>query len=361
MHRVELDEDELENYPDPDHVFGGVIAAALDAARAADRDGSDSEAARVPWLLLDTLERITPNRLAAQVQEAIGPLRKRRAGDAAPPVATAPGGPALWTRDVYGSRFAITAPFPGRDGPRRWYLWDVDACGDWVQNISGGYFADADAALSAWKARVGAVAADDSAFGPVDDRDLLSRLLPSDRGELRFGGENARQFAEYHRGERLADEVLAAMPSQHADGARPPAVAALEPAWCVESFTAWRAEKRPDAIRPPEFDEAVETLAHDWLRRDPPALARTCSPHRVAHVAEQIKDFYQEDFARQVLALLPDWVAWFTGFLGLPADLAERCMPYAAGSRIPDVSPRGPAWTRWPASRSERGHPAGRR
>lgn len=158
----------------------------------------------------------------------------------------------------------------------------------------------------------------------------------SGAGDVRFGvRQSAQQMAEYHRGVRLAQDVRAAMPPQSAESARPQAAEPLDAARCVGLFTAWHAEQRQDGARSADFGEAVEVLAHDWIEGYLPALQRTCSPHRVAHFAEYLDGFYREDLAERLLSLLPDWVAWFSGYIGLPAHLAERCAPYAAGRPQP--------------------------
>lgn len=57
-------------------------------------------------------------------------------------------GPVRWTRDRYGSRFAVTAPITTDDQPERWYLWDLfTACSPhrvalFVQHVYGFYVND---------------------------------------------------------------------------------------------------------------------------------------------------------------------------------------------------------------------------
>jgi len=60
-------------------------------------------------------------------------------------------------------------------------------------------------------------------------------------------------------------------------------------------------------------------------------LYHTCSPHRVALAARHIRGYYQDDFAADLIALLPDWAAWLADRNSTPTHLADRCRPYAHG------------------------------
>jgi len=60
-------------------------------------------------------------------------------------------------------------------------------------------------------------------------------------------------------------------------------------------------------------------------------LYHTCSPHRVALAARHIRGYYQDDFAADLIALLPDWAAWHADRNSTPTHLADRCRPYAHG------------------------------
>lgn len=46
---------------------------------------------------------------------------------------------------------------------------------------------------------------------------------------------------------------------------------------------------------------------------------------------EHICGYYQDDFAADLIALLPDWTAWLADRNATPAHLADRCHPYAHG------------------------------
>jgi hypothetical protein len=337
MYRL-ADAPEIEEYVNQGQFFDAVINAAADAVgRAVGRRDEQPEGWRAPWLLLETVARIAPAPYDTEARSRVDRLRRREGGHLLPAlVGSAPIADPQWTRDAYGSRFGVTAPFVSSDGTERWYLWDIDACGYSHFTVSGGYFPDTRQALAAWQATVGPVASAESVFTPVDDPEFLAELLPKDEGFLEPGGETARQFAEYHRSRRLADELrdaLDAAPRSTADRDAQPDPP--EPADYARRFASWRAEHRPDAPPLPDHDDAIAQLAEDWFEGGLPQLRATCSPHRVAAFAAHVRDYYQEDFASQLSALLPDWVTWFADRLGLSPDLAERCLPYANGEPHP--------------------------
>src|SRR5262249_27663568 len=152
-------------------------------------------------------------------------------------------------------------------------------------------------------------------------------------GSLRIGGENASQFAEYHRSRRLAEEAIRAV-----EPSRPAQRADLDAAAAATQFAAWLRAQRAGQPHPADLDELVEELADSWCPGGPAAVYRTCSPHRVALTALHLWDFYQDDFAAQLVALLPDWVAWLAARNGTAPHLAERCRPYALGERHAEVA-----------------------
>lgn len=54
---------------------------------------------------------------------------------------------------------------------------------------------------------------------------------------------------------------------------------------------------------------------------------------------EHIRGYYhQDDFAADLIALLPDWAAWLADRNATPAHLADRCRPYAHGESHKAVS-----------------------
>jgi hypothetical protein len=83
--------------------------------------------------------------------------------------------------------------------------------------------------------------------------------------------------------------------------------------------------------------ELIDELADSWCIENPPALYHTCSPHRVALTVRHLRNYYTDDFAAQLVALLPDWTAWLAARNGTPPELAERCCPYANGAPHPEL------------------------
>jgi hypothetical protein len=67
----------------------------------------------------------------------------------------------------------------------------------------------------------------------------------------------------------------------------------------------------------------------------PEELFGTCSPHRVGQLVPAVRDYYHDEYAERVLALLPEWISWLTERNGTPAELADRCRPYAQGEPYP--------------------------
>jgi hypothetical protein len=87
-------------------------------------------------------------------------------------------GDPLITRDAYGSRFLVVAPF-GYDGAAsdHWYAWDIDAC--WILTVVGaGVFATAQDALAEWQRAVGPAAGTELSPGaPEPTARLLAGCL----------------------------------------------------------------------------------------------------------------------------------------------------------------------------------------
>jgi len=335
--------DEVENHVNPVQVFDAALEGSAAAVRKAVAGvGDDPDGWHRPWALFAVLVRTAFGESAERALRLESDLRSRPGGAVLPTTeGCAPAGGVLWTRDAYGGRFAATAPFaaPEAGGAQRWYLWDIDACGVDAFTVYSGYFADPATALEAWRAGVGAVAGD--AWDEVDDPALLALLLPKDLGLFEPGGENAEQLAEYHRSRRMADEVRAVLGDFEIPEA---AVRSQTPeaAEAARHFRDWLAEHRPNAPTTEDRDEAILTLADEWFfDRLPGVSAGVCSPHRVAIFAEHCRGYYQEDFAEELMTLLPDWVAWFAESVGLSETLAARCLPYAEGTPHPAASRRG--------------------
>jgi hypothetical protein len=239
----------------------------------------------------------------------------------------------LWTRDRYGSRFAVAAPISTAGRPVRWYLWDVDACGHQAFTVHSGFHPTPEAALADWQAAVGQIAATGTALAPVDDPWLLAHLMPAEEGLLRAGGETVEQFAEYFRSKRLGEVVLQAVPWQ---GARPGD--GVDAATAATEFAAWLQGRAADQQEPAEdLDELATELADSWCINGIGAVYATCSPHRVALCVRHVRNYYTDEFADQLVAPLPDWTRWLAARNATPPELADRCLPYALGRPHPQV------------------------
>lgn len=325
-----------------DHVtpyqFGvDLVPAAAEAVGAAVSAGADGW--REPWRVLAALARVVPES-ADGFPELVRDLRRAPGGKALPPAIDQPTvrGEVLWTHDVYGSRFGITAAFGTPGGPDRWYLWDIDACGFKPFLVHAGFYPSQAEALAAWLAGVGNVAAPGSAFTPVDDYWLLHGLLPAEEGFLRSDGESADQLPEYHRSKRLAEAALDAVPAGTPPPARQERQERQERATATGAeFADWLRTRRDDLPEPDELAAQTEELASSWAFDSPPELYHTCSPHRVALTVAHLRNYYQDDFAADLVGLLPDWVAWLATRTGAAPELVERCQPYALGESHPDV------------------------
>jgi hypothetical protein len=46
-----------------------------------------------------------------------------------------------------------------------------------------------------------------------------------------------------------------------------------------------------------------------------------------------MRNCYQDDFAAQLIALLPDWTCWLAARNGTPPHLAERCQPVRSAAK----------------------------
>jgi hypothetical protein len=335
----------------PDQLLDAVTDATVQAAVQAVTAADEPQSRNGTWRLLLALARITPHPAAQVAIQTVTDLRERTASLPEGSTAAAPTGTALWCRDAYGTRFAVTAPFAAADGPDRWYLWDIDACGIDALTVGAGYFQDADQALASWLAAVGPSATSGCRLEPVSDPHLAARLLPALAGFFHPGGESEGQYAEFHRCRRLAQELRHSDfldASTTAAGAPAPAQPVDKDAWIAE-FAAWRAEHRPghNAVpddfpvdkgeEPPTEDDIYRELAAAWFISEFPELAHACSPHRIALLAAHVRDFYTSDFAPVVLSLVPDLAAWLTERSGLSAAVGGRTRAYADGAAVADA------------------------
>lgn len=322
----------VDDRPGPHHMAEAMVAAAGAAVEAAT---GDADAWRAPWRVLTAVAGILPYPGSEVAIDAIARLRDtvgRRVLPATPP-GPAVTGPVLWTRDRYGSRVAVTAPITTADEPARWYLWDIDACGHEVFTVHSGFYPTQEAALTAWRVGVGQIAAAGTVFAPVDDPWLLAELMPAEQGFFRSGGESVEQFAEYHRSKRLGEAVKRAI---HQRGTGPGS--GLDAATAAAEFAAWLRGRDTDRQElPDDMDELATELADSWCINGIDAVFATCSPHRVALCVLHVRGFYIDEFADQLVALLPEWTRWLAARNATPPELADRCMPYAQGQPHPQI------------------------
>jgi hypothetical protein len=327
----EAEQAPLDDRPGPSHLAPALVTAAAAAVEA-----TTGDAWRAPWRVLTAVSDILPYPHSEAAADAITRLRDtmgKQVLPAAPPGPTVTG-PVLWTRDRYGSRFAVTAPITTADQPERWYLWDIDACGHQAFTVHSGYYPTPEAALTAWQTGVGQTAAAGTELAPIDDPWLLTELLPAEEGLLRTGGENEEQFAEYHRSKRLAEAVKQTLRQRQTRPDR-----GLDAATAAAEFTTWlRADGSDQRELPDDLDELATELADSWCLNDIDAVFATCSPHRVALFVRHVHGYYLDDFAKQLVALLPDWTRWLATRNTTPPELAERCLPYAEGQPHPQIT-----------------------
>lgn len=258
--------------------------------------------------------------------------------------AVVPTGRALWSRDVFGLRFAIIAPFAAfaaakdAGAAERWYLWDIDVCCGTPFTVGGGYFTTAEEAFADWQSAVGPDAAGQSRLEPVSDADLAARLFPAP-GDVYYGSPSASQYAESLRSRRLAQELSASPHLGERVHTRTPAEirAASEAVWkaWVAEFAAWYAQNRPGPAADPS------ELAHIWVTTKYPEFTYACSPHQMAVVATSVDLLFAPQVAVVRRSLFPDIAAWLSERAGatgpLPPAAAARIRSYAAGIALPET------------------------
>ncbi len=310
-----------------------VLATESSVAAALSASPDAADAWTAPWRVLTALACVLPKSLDVVVDDAVTRLRGTSAGRVLPrlPKGPALAGQVLWTRDRYGSRFGVAAPITTANRPARWYLWDIDGCGHETFTVHSGFYLTADAALAAWQAGVGEIAAAGREFAPVEDPSLLSGLLPVEEGFLRTGGESVEQLAEYHRSRRLGDVVKQAIPRQHTESG-----SSLDASTAAAEFTTWLRARDADQL-PDNLDELAGELADSWNLHHIDPLFATCSPHRVALFVAHLHGYYTEEFVDELIARLPDWIAWLAERNGTAPELADRCLRYAHGEPHPQL------------------------
>jgi hypothetical protein len=316
--------------PDSDAFIGAVVPDAVTRVGEA-LVGTEPAAWQVPWQVLVAVASLVPTSSIPAVSEAVDELRGLPGGAVLPALPDGPtiAGPLRWTCDGYGSRFGVLAPIASPGRPKHWYLWDVDACGHTPMTVYAGYHDSAEQAVDGWLAGVGPVAAGGTAFADVDDPGLAVQLLGR---EYQYRGEAEPHLGEYFRSRRLADVAIGSL-----DPNPTALVDILDSATAVTEFTAWLQEHRPELAAADDLVELVTELAHSWCFGEPETLLGTCSPHRVAYAVLHLYNYYKDDFADELMTLLPDWTMWLAERNGTPSQLAERCRPYALGETHADV------------------------
>jgi hypothetical protein len=243
-------------------------------------------------------------------------------------------GPVLWARDVYGSRWAVVAPFTSVDGPDRWYLWDVDTCGFEVLTVHSGFHPSAESAVAAWRASVGQDAAGEAVLTAMDDSEMLGDLLRGEVEGIRIGGEDEEQYAEFLRSRRLGRTAREAV--RRARGRTSVRLTAAD----AKVRFAHRLRQlgyrggivgEGEDAGPVGADELATEMADSWRPQDHPALYPFCSPHKVAMAVLHLRDFYKEDFAAELVAVLPEWIRFLAEHTAMPVEPTERCLAYASG------------------------------
>jgi hypothetical protein len=322
----------VEDVVNPDDLVRALLAAIDQRLHQAAEAGADVAVLR---RLLTVVAGVLPPPLSVSahtlVAKHLGTQSARQAGRG-----RAVTGPVLWAHDVYGTRWAVVAPFSSVAGPVRWYLWDVDTCGYEVVTVHSGFHPTVESAVAAWRASVGPAAAGAAALTAVDDAETLGALLPvsGDVEGLRIGGEDQEQYAEFLRSRRLgrtARDAVGKTPGQPsvrltADEARERFAQRLRQLGHYDGPADNGSDEGPAGA-----DDLAAELADSWSPRDHPTLYPLCSPHKVAVAVLHLRDFYKDDFAAELVAVLPEWIRFLAEHTGMTAELTERCLAYASG------------------------------
>jgi hypothetical protein len=232
-----------------------------------------------------------------------------------------PVGEPLAARDVYGSRFLLTAPFGyGGDAPDHWYAWDIDFC--WIDRVVGaGVFASAEDALREWSGAVGP-AASAAALSPCA-AEMTARLLApclsaSALADVLEGSEPRELIHEHFRLRRRARDLTGSVDAD-ADSS------SFDVSHVDQVFLGWYAGRHDD-IAAKAAAEALGTLLEEWgpgKGLDERAF-HACSPHRIEMAARLLRDSYFPAYANAALRLLPEWTEWCIEQSGLDGDAATR-------------------------------------
>jgi len=232
-----------------------------------------------------------------------------------------PVGEPLAARDVYGSRFLLTAPFGyGGDAPDHWYAWDIDFC--WIDRVVGaGVFASASDALREWRGAVGpagSAAALSPCAAEMTAQLLASCLHTGPLADMLEGSEPREFIREYYRLRRRARDLTESMDVGAGSSS-------FDISDVDQVFLGWYAA-RHDEIAAKAAVEALAPLLEEWgPGKSPDERAfHACSPHRIEMAARLLRDGYFPDFANAALRLLPEWTEWCIEQSGLDGDAAAR-------------------------------------
>jgi len=320
----------MEDMVNPEDLVGALLAAIDERLHAAAEAGAD---VAVPRRLLTIVAGVLPFPLSESARDLVAEhVGAREAKLVARGRALT--GPVLWARDAYGVRWAVVAPFASAGGPDRWYLWDVDTCGYEVATVYSGFHPSAESALAAWRESVGQAAAGAAALTPLDDKEMLGDLLRGEFESARIGGESQDQYAEFLRSRRLGGTVKDAVRGLHGQ--------ASERLTADEAGARFARRLRELGYHdgpvgdgsggsPAGADELAVEMAESWSPQHHPTLYPFCSPHKVAQIVLHLRGYYQNDFAVEIIAVLPEWIRLLAEHNGMAAELTERCLAYASG------------------------------
>jgi hypothetical protein len=239
----------------------------------------------------------------------------------------------LTVRNAYGDRWAVLVPFAigGLPDTAHWYLWDIDACGT-QRTVAAGVFDTAEAAVTEWRNAVGPTAATATPATTADIA-LLGELLSEHLRTGVFDGflvgdEPTELLAEYFRSRNRATALLESVDpggrrSRKSTRDRPTPEQIADVA---DRFADWCREHDQGPL--PDRD-SVYSLVDQWTSSKPSAWRYACSPHRVRTMAVILSDEYIDEYAQEMLALLPHWVTWCAEQTGLDSDLTERAVDTA--------------------------------
>lgn len=313
----------------------------VEVANAAGRIATPPVDSASAWLLLHAIAASGTTRAAEAARghlKRLRPTLSQTIADAypwlnAPANGAVPTAAPLTVRNAYGDRWAVLAPFAIDSLPdtAHWYLWDIDACGI-QRTVAAGVFATAEAALTDWRAAVGPTAAT-ATPQTTDDIELLGGLLSEHLRTGVFDGflvgdEPAELLAEYFRSRNRATALLESVDpggrrSRKLTRDRPTSEQIADVA---DRFADWC---RQHGHGPLPDKDSVYSLVDQWISSNPAARRYACSPHRVRTMAVLLTDEFIDEYAREMLALLPHWVTWCAEQTGLDSDLTERSVDTA--------------------------------